>query len=78
MGLRYKIIAIFVISTPNNIPMQNLRGFCEIPYLQYTYRNCTRMELRYKMDTIFVFNTPENLPRRSLGENFHVEILGQN
>ncbi|EYB97349.1 hypothetical protein Y032_0141g2220 [Ancylostoma ceylanicum] len=74
MGFRYKISTIFVISTPNNIPMQNLG----IPYQQYTYRNPTKMRLRYKMDTIFVFSTLENPPRRSLGENFHFEILGQN
>ncbi|EYB84713.1 hypothetical protein Y032_0311g2139 [Ancylostoma ceylanicum] len=58
---------IFVISTPNNIPVQNLRGFCEIPHLLYTYPNPTKMMLRYKMDIcygtkwIFVFNTPESL-----------------
>ncbi|EYC40465.1 hypothetical protein Y032_0611g637 [Ancylostoma ceylanicum] len=69
---------IFVISTPNNIPMQNLRGFCGVPHLQYTYRNPTKTMLRYKMDTIFVFIAPENAPRRSLDENFRSEVLGQN
>ncbi|EYB81986.1 hypothetical protein Y032_0370g95 [Ancylostoma ceylanicum] len=35
VGLRYKMNATFVISTPNNPPPpgQNLRGFYEIPYL---------------------------------------------
>ncbi|EYC10437.1 hypothetical protein Y032_0055g2556 [Ancylostoma ceylanicum] len=78
MELRYKIYTIFVISTPNDIPVQNLSGFCKIPYLQYTFRNPTKMALRYKMATIIVFIIQENLPRRSLGGNSHFEILGQN
>ncbi|EYC28290.1 hypothetical protein Y032_0008g78 [Ancylostoma ceylanicum] len=30
MGLRYKMNAMFVMSTPNNPPGQNLKGFCEV------------------------------------------------
>ncbi|EYC14745.1 hypothetical protein Y032_0039g13 [Ancylostoma ceylanicum] len=38
MGLWYKMNATFAISTPNNPPGQNFRGFYgfyEIPYLPY-------------------------------------------
>ncbi|EYC30463.1 hypothetical protein Y032_0005g2661 [Ancylostoma ceylanicum] len=38
VGLRYKMNAIFVISTPNYSLGQNLRGFYEIPYLGFWVR----------------------------------------
>ncbi|EYC37780.1 hypothetical protein Y032_0766g2172 [Ancylostoma ceylanicum] len=66
-----KIRLIFVISTSNNLFVQNFSEFHEVPYRGLPYRNPTKTELRYKMNTIFVFNTSNSfLHRISTKKNF--------